>query len=64
MNNGNARKLALGVLNEGRRRFDAMLGIVSRMSWQKGLDLVLENLPFMLESGMQLALLGSGDAYL
>lgn len=38
------------------------LGIVSRMSWQKGLDLVLENLPFMLESGMQLALLGSGDA--
>lgn len=31
MNNGNARKLALGVLNEGRRRFDAMLGIVSRI---------------------------------
>jgi starch synthase len=38
------------------------LGIVSRMSWQKGLDLVLENFPFLLESGMQLALLGSGDA--
>lgn len=38
------------------------LGIISRLSWQKGLDLVLENLPFLLESGMQLALLGSGDA--
>ncbi len=31
MNNAQARKLALGVLDEGRRRFDAMLGIVSRI---------------------------------
>lgn len=31
MNNAKARKLALGVLDEGRRRFDAMLGIVSRI---------------------------------
>lgn len=52
-----------------RRRFgldpepDALvLGIVSRMSWQKGLDLVLENLPSILGAGMRIAVLGSGDA--
>lgn len=35
--------------------------IVSRMTHQKGLDLVLEALPVLLEQGGQLALLGSGD---
>ncbi|WP_338697421.1 glycogen synthase GlgA [Bradyrhizobium sp. 26S5] len=41
---------------------DAMLlGVVSRLSWQKGLDLLLENIPALLGEGIQLALLGSGD---
>jgi starch synthase len=51
-----------------QRRFDLpaasdtfLLGLVSRMSWQKGLDLVLENMPLVLSEGMQLVLLGSGD---
>jgi starch synthase len=51
-----------------QRRFDLpvspdtlLLGLVSRMSWQKGLDLVLENMPVVLSEGMQLILLGSGD---
>ena len=35
--------------------------IVSRMTHQKGLDLVLEALPTLLAQGGQLALLGSGD---
>lgn len=35
--------------------------IVSRMTEQKGLDLVLQALPALLEGGGQLALLGSGD---
>lgn len=35
--------------------------IVSRMTHQKGLDLVLEALPALLDGGGQLALLGSGD---
>ena len=35
--------------------------IVSRMTHQKGLDLVLEALPALLEQGGQLALLGSGE---
>ncbi len=37
------------------------LGVISRLSWQKGLDLLLENIPTILNEGMQLALLGSGD---
>lgn len=41
---------------------DAMLfGVVSRLSEQKGLDLVLAALPSLLSSGAQLALLGAGD---
>jgi starch synthase len=38
-----------------------LFGIVSRLSSQKGLDLVLDNLPVMLGADMQMALLGSGD---
>lgn len=39
-----------------------LLGVISRLSWQKGLDLLLQNIPTILGEGMQLALLGSGDA--
>jgi starch synthase len=39
-----------------------LLGVISRISWQKGLDLLLECLPTIAGEGMQLALLGSGDA--
>ena len=39
-----------------------LLGVISRLSWQKGLDLLLESLSTVLDDGMQLALLGSGDA--
>jgi starch synthase len=46
-------------------RSDAfLLGVVSRLSWQKGLDLLLESLPTVLDGAMQLALLGDGDAEL
>jgi starch synthase len=38
-----------------------LLGVISRLSWQKGLDLLLENVGTILNEGMQLALLGSGD---
>ncbi len=40
------------------------VGVVSRLSWQKGLDLLLEALPVLLDEGMQLALLGAGEAEL
>jgi len=39
-----------------------LLGVISRLSWQKGLDLLLENLPLVLAEGVQLVLLGSGEA--
>jgi starch synthase len=39
-----------------------LLGVVSRLSWQKGLDLLLETLPLVLGEGMQMVLLGSGEA--
>ena len=38
-----------------------LFGVVTRLSWQKGLDLLLEALPVLLAEGAQLALLGSGD---
>jgi len=41
-----------------------LFGVVSRLTWQKGLDLLLEALPALLAQGAQLAILGSGDAAL
>ena len=41
-----------------------VLGIVSRLTGQKGMDLVLEALPALLEHGMALAVLGTGEAAL
>ncbi len=38
-----------------------LIGVVSRLTWQKGMDVLLEALPALLRSGAQLALLGSGD---
>jgi starch synthase len=41
-----------------------LFAVVSRLTNQKGLDLVLEALPALLAQGGQLALLGAGDAVL
>lgn len=38
--------------------------VISRMTHQKGLDLLLDALPTLLQRGGQLALLGSGDPWL
>jgi starch synthase len=38
-----------------------VFGVVSRLTWQKGLDLLPEVLPALDASGAQLALLGAGD---
>ena len=38
-----------------------LLGVISRMSWQKGLDLLLESLPIILNALVQIAVLGNGD---
>jgi starch synthase len=39
-----------------------LVGVISRLSWQKGLDLLPPALPGLVGAGAQLALLGSGDA--
>jgi starch synthase len=38
-----------------------LFAVVSRLSWQKGLDMLLEALPVLLAEGGQLAVLGSGE---
>jgi starch synthase len=38
-----------------------LLGVVSRLAWQKGMDLLLELVPALVAGGAQLALLGTGD---
>jgi starch synthase len=41
-----------------------LYGVVSRLSWQKGLDLLLDVLPALVGSGAQLVVLGAGEAAL
>lgn len=38
-----------------------LFGVVSRLTWHKGLDLLFAALPVLLERGGQLALLGTGE---
>lgn len=38
-----------------------LLGLVSRLTSQKGIDLVLQSLPAMVEMGCQVCVLGTGD---
>jgi starch synthase len=38
-----------------------LFGVVSRLSWQKGLDLLLSALPVLVAEGAQLALIGAGE---
>lgn len=46
------------------RKAAPLFGVVSRLTSQKGLDLLLEALPTLIDHGAQLALQGSGDAEL
>jgi starch synthase len=41
-----------------------LFGVISRLTWQKGMDLVEAALPAILERKAQFALLGSGDTWL
>lgn len=41
-----------------------LMGIVSRLTEQKGIDLILDNVPWLLQHGAQIVLLGKGDAAL
>lgn len=39
-----------------------VIGVINRLAWQKGMDLLLASLPVSVELGVQIALLGAGDA--
>lgn len=41
-----------------------LFGVVSRLTWQKGMDVLLEAMPDLLRLGAQLVLVGSGEAAL
>ena len=41
-----------------------IFAVITRLTWQKGVDLLAEALPAMVEQGGRLALLGTGDAAL
>ena len=57
-----ANKLALQQELELQPIADApLLGVVSRLTYQKGLDLFLECAPDLLQEGCQIALLGGGE---
>jgi starch synthase len=57
-----ANKAALQARFGLDRDGDAMvLGVVSRLTFQKGMDLLLDALPALTAAGAQLALIGSGD---
>lgn len=52
-------RLGLGISSKA-----LLYGVVSRLTGQKGMDLLLQALPALLEQGAQLAVLGSGEAAL
>lgn len=39
-----------------------LFGVVSRLTWQKGIDLLIENIDELVAQGGQLGILGSGDS--
>lgn len=41
-----------------------LITVVSRLAWQKGMDILLDALPRLVADGVQLVLLGAGDAKL
>ena len=61
-----ARRAANKAALQARLGLDAgpaspLFGVVSRLTQQKGMDLLLESLPAVLGGGAQLAVLGAGD---
>jgi starch synthase len=53
-----ALQRALGLREDPKRM---LIGLVSRLAYQKGIDLLIQAMPALAAEGMQLALLGSGE---
>lgn len=56
--NKNALQRRFGLVQDVDR---LLFAVVSRMAWQKGLDLLADAAPTLVARGVQLAVLGSGD---
>lgn len=59
--NKRALRKRLGLADDDRA---PLFGVVSRLTWQKGMDVLLDTLPEFAALGAQLALVGSGEAAL
>ena len=57
-----ALRAAFGLADSPHGTSGLLFGIVSRLTRQKGTDLVLDALPALLECGAQLAVIGTGEA--
>jgi starch synthase len=57
--NTQALRTQLGLTTNNERR--PLLGMITRLTYQKGLDLLVPILPDIIRQGAQLVLLGSGD---
>lgn len=59
-----ANRAALGAAFAIEPGQGPLFAVVSRLTWQKGIDLLAEALPALISAGGSLALLGTGDAAL
>jgi starch synthase len=67
--NFDARRIAPRIANKAvlkrKMRLDTtdtlLLGVISRLTWQKGLDMLVAVLPTLLATGAQLVVLGTGE---
>ncbi len=59
------KELGLDVLPHDREgRGGPLFGIVSRLSWQKGIDLLVPLIPELVDRGARFAIVGQGDRHL
>ena len=59
--NKEALQLRFGLATDQRA---PLFAVVSRLTWQKGMDLLLAAVPALLAAGAQLAVLGSGEPWI
>jgi len=66
-NSLNGRQVNKAAIQEAfglERSNGPLFGVVSRLTWQKGIDLLAANIDLLVNEGAQIAVLGSGEAEL
>ena len=59
-----AEELGLDTLTPNGREGGPIFGVVVRLSWQKGIDLLLPLIPELVDRGARFAIVGEGDRHL